>query len=356
MTIQSAIGFIMFSGSTQTSPATIGWLTIDAAGEKVGFLLQAPKTGNIRKVGWMTQTVTTGDTVDVRIETIASSVPSGTLWATNTNGSQVVANTDDNVMFLTTLTADASVTQGDFIAVVIANGAGGGNLNIRTSGNWTDFAAGWPKSMLYTTSWSTSNSGPPAVYFEYSDGSVVGTGMSTPVVTVSGNNTINSSSTPDEVGNLFSIPFPAKVVGVRVTVDPDDEAFDVVLYDSDGTTILSSLSADGDVVQGLTTTNAVVAYLYFTASSNISANTNYRIVYKPTTTTNHTWFNFTSTAAALDAYPMGNECYQTSRTDGGAWSDDTTKRVMIYPLFSGFDDGVGGGLKTHPGMGGGMRG
>src|SRR5688572_2287311 len=72
-------------------------LTLDASGEKIGWVLQAAATGAIDAIWFRTGTVTTGDTVDVRIETVdpSTGLPTGTLWSANTNVSVVIANGDD---------------------------------------------------------------------------------------------------------------------------------------------------------------------------------------------------------------------------------------------------------------------
>src|SRR3990167_3397480 len=102
---------------------------IDAAAEKVAIVVAASTAKDIHKVHVRTGTVTTGDTVDVRIETVDSATtgdPTGTLWQTNTNGALVIADGDDSVWKSVTLTADAtSLVIGDVYAVVIVNGGAG---------------------------------------------------------------------------------------------------------------------------------------------------------------------------------------------------------------------------------------
>jgi len=73
-----------------SGPDTAGNRIIDAAGEKVAFIFEAPKTGTIDRLLFRTLGVTSGATVDVRLETIDASNghPSGTLWGTDTNGAQ----------------------------------------------------------------------------------------------------------------------------------------------------------------------------------------------------------------------------------------------------------------------------
>jgi hypothetical protein len=144
-------------------------MLIDAAGEKAGWVLRAPKTGNIRKVGFGLYTVTTGATMDVRIETVDMSTgfPTGTLWGTNTNASQVILDTDDYKWFTTQLTSDAAVTRNDLIAVVIVNPQTSyGNMIIPV---FSDDSRQLPYSAWYQAAWSRL--GGPIMALEYSDGS-----------------------------------------------------------------------------------------------------------------------------------------------------------------------------------------
>ena len=74
-----------------TSSTTFGTpMLLNAASEEAAGVLYAPKTGTISKIGFLTGTVTTGDTVDARMETVsaANGDPTGTLLGTNSNGSQ----------------------------------------------------------------------------------------------------------------------------------------------------------------------------------------------------------------------------------------------------------------------------
>jgi hypothetical protein len=45
----------------------------------------------------------------------------------------------------------------------------------------------------------------------------------------------------------------------------------------------------------------------------------------------------------LQAHIGGTEWYLSSRVNGGAWTDTTTRRPMLWPYISAIDDGAGGG-------------
>lgn len=166
-------------------------LLIDAASEKAASIVRAGKTGTIDKVGFKTRTVTTGDTVDVRLETVdlATGNPSGTLLGTNSNGSQVIGDADDNTWFTTALTTGVAVTKGDLFAVVIVNGSVPGNMNIAAF-NWNRSL--FPYALLFTTVWTRPGTNRGSNFsFEYDDGSYT---VSPGVMAVLSNATVAFSS------------------------------------------------------------------------------------------------------------------------------------------------------------------
>lgn len=323
------------------------------AAAKVAFIFSSPRGGDVSKLHFMTGTVTTGDTLDIRLETVGSGGdPSGTLVATNTNASQaVVAGTDNAKTFQVTLTANATLTMGAMYAMVIANGAVPGNLNIRgitrdaRNVPYNDIHNGtsWTKGTtcpLFSLHWTTAPTYKPI------------SGV-WPISGLTVTSFHQNNVTADERGIIFQRPFPWQVHGAwlytRLVSGAD---FDVVLYDTDGTTVLASTSCDGDHVA---TNSDTVMNRYFNTSVNLSANVNYRLVYKPTTTTNMSVTDVdvdgTIGAGLMDALPGGQAVHHTQRVDAGAWSQTTTKRTLIGLMGTGYDDGAGsGGMKPHPGM------
>ena len=325
-------------------------LLIDAAAEKVAFVMQASETKSISKVGFRTGTVTTGATLDVRVETVSATDgnPTGTLWATTTNASQVVADANDSTWFTVTLTSNASLTVEDIFAVVIVNpSVSPGNMQIQ-SRMWSDDIAdlNFPYIAWFTASWLQSSVSNPNVYVEYSDGTVGSLGVcpSSAVTQTS----FNNASSADEIGNIFQFPFPVIITVIVIMMCPSaNSTFDIVLYDSDGTTALQTVSIDPDqlVSNG---TGRVFHYFRF-ANQALLINTNYRIVMKPTSANNLDIWDFTVNAAlTMDAYDLGQNMYLTSRADAGSWTNTTTRRMGMALLLQGFDDAVcAGGASAY---------
>lgn len=318
-------------------------IAITGAGYKAALVFQAPKTGTIDRIYFRTGTVTTGDTVDVRLETVdGSGNPSGTLQATNTNGACIVADTDDNVVKYADLTASASVTAGDVLAVVVANGATPGSMVISST---SVPLASLPYSNVYGGAFWAKNNNALCVALRYDASGTKSYDQMGSVMPIKAVNTLSPSTatTPDEVGNVIVLP-KCRITGAWAIKNAGAARdFDIVLYS--GTTALRTLSWDADA--NSSQSNLLVRKFVFASSYEAAAGT-YRLVAKPTTTSAIALQEITvEEAAMLGALSMGTSCQKTERTDAGAWSDTDTARMMMGVEIDQLDDGASsGGEKT----------
>lgn len=339
---------------------------IDAADEGAAFMLRIPKTGNISKVLWGTRNVTNGSTITVRgetwDETTTQSQPSGTLFHANFTGTSVIANADDNIPVLTTLSAAVAVTRGDKIALVIKQpNTSFGNLTIAA---FSDDAQNFPYSLLNTgvspaVSWSVASLCTPCIAFEYDDGSYAWIPSIYPFHAIT-TTAFANSSTPDEIGLRFKLPFPARISHWWAWVLPAGN-FNVNLYDSDGATKIAGGAFAVDKDSCRTSSAAELHLLPFTSTADLTANTYYRMVIEPSTTTNVSLYDFTvNTAAVMDAFEGGQNFHLTSAKNPAAegdWTNTTTRRPFMGIGLSGFSDGAGaGGMRSDRGMVAGMLG
>ncbi len=323
---------------------------IDAASEKAGHIIQAPKTGNISKVGFYVAAHTTGATLDVRLETVSGTtgMPTGTLFGTNTSGTVATTATG---WYECTLTAAAAVSKGDRIALVVAQpSTSSGNCAI---GDHSWFYPGqsnnFPKGANYVSSWAIQASlRRPVIYPVYDDNTYGFIPKNLPITAISTSFTLSTSTTPDEVGNRFVLDVPTRVAGARLYMNPGGDAKDFTLkiYDNSNTVVAtetfdSSLFASG---------YGMWMDVFFDAAVDLVAGT-YRITVLPTTTSSMTIIHCTmpSATGVRSAMPGGENTYWTERTDAGAWTDTNTRFMGLTPLASGFDDGAGaGGLAANP--------
>lgn len=161
----------------------------------------------------------------------------------------------------------------------------------------------------------------------------------------------SSASTPDERGLYFTLPSgwgsTYQLVGMRwLGAMAATGAYDIVLYS--GTTVLQSVSMDTDADQSPTATRIRTVYFDETTLSTLSYGTPYRLVIKPTTGTITTYEYVMDAAGDMDSWPLGTNVYYTSRTDAGAFSEDTTKRNSIEALiFADTTVAASGGASSY---------
>lgn len=301
-------------------------MLIDAASEKAAFIIQAPRTGNIAKVCFLTGTVTTGAVVDVRLETVSATdgSPTGTLFGTNTNALQAILDSDDNTWFAVSLTASAAVTKGNILAVVIANPAVSfGAINIRMMAK--PGVPTFPYSALFTASYSKTENF-PVVALEYDDGNYYFIPGAFPVSSIP-SVSFDTSTDPDEVGIRFTMDFNARVTGFwHAFSQPQDHT--VKLYNPSDTVLLSKAVDSGQTISG-------GAGFYFSSMFSSTAvllqGATYRLTILPSLST-------PSMAAAILAYPSLAVMSQTSggqgwsltqRTDAGSWSNTALQRPLM---------------------------
>ena len=339
--------FLWSTGSGSISRSSV---TFSATITRIMGILTVPKAGNIRKIGWGTRSAATPQSIDVRLETIgASGLPSGTLWGTNTTGT--VASPAANTNYWTTMTADATVSAGDRVAVVIQWTSTTGSVQVErhVSGVIECDASNYVGT--YTSgSWAKAGN-PPAFGLEYDDGTY-GFANSFPPCT-STTLALNTGTTPDEAGLYFQLPFKCRLRGVQlVKTFPASATFAMKFYDSDGSTVLTSTTGiDSDWAQA----DGFFRHLFAT-SATIEANTNYRLTFLPETATSHSIsYVDMATNTQLGCWPGGTNLYWTQRTDAGAWTETNTRQPLFWLLIDGIDY-TAGGLLRHPGMMGGFNG
>lgn len=306
-------------------------MVVDASGEKAAYIFRAPADGTITEVLFRTASITAAD-VMVRVETMDESTgfPTGTLWDTDTEVAMSFSTGLTQFWRTAVLTAGATVQRGDLLAVVVSWVAGstavmGLNLTQRA----------FPYTALFTASWAKQNAPVPMVVLNYGGDYYLPVGCSSGVTSAS----ISTSTTPDEVGNLYTPLFTQRVIGLTALADFDG-ACQLTVYDS-ANTVLATTSIAPATRQGV---NGGAVELALDTVIELEAGESYRLVFTPTSTTSvnvQAWV--VDAAAGLATAPGGAEFVYTSRVDAGTWSETTTQQAMIYPIIDGIEMGGGGG-------------
>lgn len=348
--------------------------TIDAAGEHLAYVLSVPKTGTLKKIGWRIYTVNSPVmTVAVSVETVAAAV--GAPVATTDAGKTLYATgavSADITSFSAGVRFDAingstgiSVTQGDLISVVVrckahTSGsigvlidAGSGTLGLLYMGNlpYTYTYLGGTADTLYK----------PHITLEYDGEFVSVPGVSPACSSIGDYEAWNSGSNPDRRGLKFKTPFNCKLAGAVIYCDADDDC-DVILYDTDGYTVVTGFPVTLSSTKRRANT-AGTAFVAFSTTPTITANSYYRLVVLPKNTTGVV---MTYTIPGDDGAILGmsalyggsNVAYTTfngTPTSGShTWTDTATKLLSLSLLISEIDIGAGASPRFGD-MTGGLR-
>lgn len=313
-------GFVSLSGS---SPKTL---------QNIHIMIGAvTKTGGTDlRIGMQDVSTTTGPPM----QPDGTWASGGTAYATVGDGS-ITANT---WLRSGTVAGTLSVSNGDTWCIVVEpeNYAGSDSYALRSIGVksiWSGIADSYNGS-----AWSSSGTG--LHLLEFTDGTYGSIGLGTPLSTVGGAVTYNSSSSPDEYALKITPSVSMSVVGMCAE-NPYSTAtgdLDWVLYQD--TTAIATVSIDANSL--LSTSATVPTCVIFASSVTISAGSTYYAAIKPTTTNNvRIAYNAASDSTYWSVYGGGTNVNYSTRTDAGAWSDTDTRRIAIWLLTAGA--GVTGG-------------
>ncbi len=311
-------------------------ITISTPGtNKAGAIYVAPKTGNIRYVGFVLTGTSVSGTLEVRVETVNSSrVPSGTLQGTNTNNATVTSPTVNTFTWFQ-LTADAAVTAGDAVAAVVAwvvtaNNVIGYSLNRSVSAS--------PYALSNTGSWTAAQQ-LPTICLKYDDGTIITGGVPCSTLVTNG---FKSGTNPNERATVFTPPFDCTLSGAEIAGYCDNAAttFTLNLYTGTSTSATATALFPANVSPSLFNENIITAN--FASSVSLSANTQYRLSVLATNASNNfNTFAFTWPSTAERNATVGAATSDTR--NGGAWIGETTTRTeMICPVFDTITTSGGG--------------
>ena len=305
-------------------------LQIDASDEAGAVICQAEVTDSIIKVRFRCRTFTSNSTIEVRIETVTSGAPSGTLLGTDSNGTVSVTAIGD---YEVTLTTPVAVTRGDILAVVVKQPtAGFGNINLTCLQALTSLS--FPRNMQRITgSWVFNRAQCLAVTIEYSTAGIVnqvnpGRFFDDQALTR------NQSTSPNEQGTKFIFPGRVRVRGAIMRTGTATGNLVFSLYDSADTEIATYtlLAALVDTANGIPTT------VLFPNSVTLEANQVYRLTYRSSNNSNVIGFQTRfDTANDLRAFVETGTIISTWRTGAGAWSDSDLGLVWIGLLIDGIE-------------------
>jgi hypothetical protein len=254
----------------------------------------------------------------------------------------VIADANDNTWFEVTLTAGASVTRGDFFAVVVALPGAGATGNMQIARHAQSVTSTPPYNLLYTSSWAKATFSPIGSV-RYSDTTYPPIPGMLPLTAI-GSNNVNTGTTPDERGIKFVPNCPCKVSGIWIGASSASDAT-VKLYDSTDT-LLASKAYDGDYAA-----STGIRMVTLDTEVTLTSGATYRATILPTSVTNFQIFRLTHNSSAAAQMPLNDWAIQeTTRTDAGAWTDTANARTQMGLVLSAVDDGVSAGSASARGF------
>jgi hypothetical protein len=324
---------------------TFSSTVLDASTEKAALIIQAPKSGTIESVEFIPTTGTTVNAASaLRVSLQDVSATNGNPDGTQDQyrdlaGSDLSAGTWVSSGIISSNGTDGgtkrSVTKGDILSVVWEYQTFTASDVVRLGGvlRGSFSKSDYPYGDSQASGTWTKQDNLPIVAIKYADGSYVEVAGIWPAT---GDPTVayNSGSTPDERALRFKLPAAMRVAGAWFMCDCDGD-LEVVLYDNAGTA-QRTIAIDKDIRQE---TTPGYRYVLFSSSIELAANTVYRLAIKPTSATSITLTEVTfNSNAIMAACPGGIEMYLSTRTDGGAWTDDTARRPFIGLIIDGVYD------------------
>lgn len=339
--------------------STVGLL--DASTEKTAFIGQVwhptVKTGtiNIRKVHFRCGAVTLNVLSAFRVSLQNLSLTSGPPYQPD--------GTQDQTYDFTTLTANGWNTSGNLSAdrAVDLSADSPGDANSRWLAvvfEYQTFTAldsvivsGMSKTDLATTVMTTGahllNTGSwgvqfsiPIVALECDDGTFAFL-EGCPTFSALSNVGLENNGSVRRAGVKIQVPVELKVdrFSMRGLVSAGGDGT-IDIYDSDGTTVLRSITIDSNTVSSNSNNrNVTVVFEPLT----LAASTYYRIVWTATTTTtSYVYYADVNAAGLQDGLIFGQEAHWTQH-NGTSWSDTTTRRPHFSLGISAVHDGAGGG-------------
>lgn len=384
MTMQ-AIGLLqwptqMLAVNTTSAGLSNGTLTFDSTTDRLAYVSKALLADSISKLFFRLGTVTTGAVLKLEIQSVTNGRPSGSLIAAGASGTVTVADGDDNVWKSITIGTPYTFSVGEDYALVISYDSGTTPSMLFATvvtemGGWS---AGLFPTLLQDTgagSWNTSMIGRLEWVIEMTaaGGAVTHPGL----FPLNGAGTVtsfNSGTNPNERAMKVVVPAKMRVIGMSIDLFNVAAGADITFSIWDSTdnpgaspTPLAQASLDGDFAYSATADG--IAHVFFPAPVTLDAGSAYYLGVKPTTANNIGLMELSAagtgaSSTGIRAFGIGTVTAHLSTrqwvsTDPGAWTDTTTTLPAISLIVDQIDDGAsagGGGLLTHPGMAGGMRG
>lgn len=325
------------------------------AGDEFYTVFTAPKAGSLDQIVLHVTAVSGGGrTLAVGISTLdANNHPTGTPAGGSAYESLAIAATGLKSI---TLTTPATVVAGTGYAVHVKDGGGAaGSVTFRTSFQMDSENERFGQVIGKFDNAATRSiiTGLPAFAARYSDGEYLITAFTDAI----GLSSFASTSTPDEIGNLFTVPVDMTISGMGMIVGQSSAGGSATMKLYDNADVL--LGSETFLREQMTSTKYVVCY--FAAPVSLTAGVNYRMTWLPVAGTSSIWrLQFDDSAhRTATGLVEGTRWQRTQRTNAGAWTQNAlelieaflivdTLDIVVAPSCSGLVVSYGAWTRTGP--------
>jgi hypothetical protein len=324
--LESSSGLPSFSNSLTLSSGTI-----------TASVISIKKAGTITKVSFRMGTTTNASNVyRLSIQTVVNGVPSGTLWATNTEKTGITGISGAGTYVTVTLTAGAVVSAGDIIAVVFQPTTVVGNSTISYYSDASTGSSGLPFAVQFNgSSWAVPANAPNWAV-EYNDGTFVS------ILGLFSLKNINSTNANSSLmtGNKIVPKKTIRVVGFTAWADLDAST-SVVIYGSDGSTQLASFALNLNLP--ISSTGIFIYSGYFSSPVTLSEGQTYYIMYRNTNATSVATYDYQTDSSACRESLEGGEIMSRvtsttiNPTSPANFVEDSTKLTSIGLIIDAVD-------------------
>lgn len=353
----SSIGEVLWGRTAVHSqggaPTISSFGAMNASGDRVAWVIRAPKAGTLHSFEFGIQTVGNNPDSGLRMsfqdvsattgfpDTSADQFRNLTEGGTITTGwktppGALTSDGTDSGTKRTVVAGELVACVVDFVSFVALDSVtvrSGWGVTLHPGTNYcVDGSSGTYSKVINTT---------PAIALKYDDGTY-GVSMDMfPSIAVT-TESFSNASTPDERGIKFQVSSNWVTNGAWFFGTPDQD-MQVLLYNS-ADTVIGTATLDKDQLY-LTSTPNYFNVRWAEGPLTLQQNADYRLVLKPTTTNAILTYTHDIAAANAPALPMGvaGTLTRTHRTDAGAWTDTTTNWPNIGLLLSGVEMSAGGG-------------
>jgi hypothetical protein len=309
-------------------------LRADGLNDGLAQVFPMPKTGTLTEFQYsIGSIVATGDvTGSIELVNTTTGLVDGTLAAAGASGVVTCTLGAATQWYTFTLSTPLYVNRGQQYAAVLRIGTPGDVRIYYTT--ITENPNAYPCALTNTAGTWTKVGGTAITGRFKIDGEWVRQEWAWPYEATAAARNVSVSTTPDEVGNLLTMPATVRSSGAWVYLNGvgTNRDWTLKLYDANND-VLASSSIDCDTV------SFSVAQPYHSIWSEdvvLEKDKTYRLTYAATGSSNTSFYTVSvNTTEFSHLLPGDGNCIYTQRTDGGAWAETATKHGVIGLILNG---------------------